>query len=106
MDDVDPAPAPLQITTLDRERLADLFTDVGALANDTLVIVKQGPSHVESQGATSLERAMELLTGGLVHGVQIRYRYQGVEWWDTIMPSAEGFRLVRIQRDGEVKESP
>ena len=42
---------------------------------------------------------MQLLTQGRVQGVQLRYRYRGVEWWDTVMRTSDGYRLVRMQQD-------
>jgi hypothetical protein len=31
--------------------------------------------------------------------VQLRYRFEGTEWWDTLMPLGGGrVRLVRIDR--------
>ena len=88
---------PLQISDLDQDKLVELFDDVGALCEGVEVVIKRGSGHVEGGSTTSLASALQLLTQGQVHGVQLRYWYRGSEWWDTLMPNAEGFRLVRIQ---------
>jgi len=97
--------APLQITELDRETLNELVTDIEALGEELDIIVKRGAGYVESHGEISIANAVELLTRGLAHGVQLRYRYRGVDWWDTLLRTADGVRLVRIQQEGPSKEN-
>lgn len=104
MSDPSTSPAPLQIADLDQDKLSELFADVEALGEGVEVVLKRGPVRVESHETTSLASALQLLRGGMVHGVQLRYRYRGAEWWDTLMPTSEGFRLVRIQHDQEQSE--
>lgn len=91
------ARVPLQIAELDRDTLSELVTDIGALGEGLEIIIKRGPGYVESHEGISLESAMELVTQGLAQGVQLRYRYRGVDWWDTLMQTPAGVRLVRIQ---------
>ncbi|MFO0739660.1 MAG: hypothetical protein U0270_27425 [Labilithrix sp.] len=99
MSEPTPSLAPLQIADLDGDKLAELFTDVDALGERVEVVLKRGPARVESHDNTSLASAMQLLTQGRVQGVQLRYRYRGVEWWDTVMRTSDGYRLVRMQQD-------
>jgi len=34
-----------------------------------------------------------------VRGLQIRYRHEDAEWWDTLMNQGERWRLVRIRHE-------
>ena len=101
MSEPDTSLAPLQMAVLDREKLTELFADIDALGEDVDIVVKRGRAHVGCQDKVSLASAMQLLTDGLVHGVQLRYRYRGSDWWDTLMATSEGYRLVRIQQGQE-----
>jgi hypothetical protein len=46
-------------------------------------------------GRPSLEAALRVLRERTA-SVQLRYRHRGEEWWDTLMPSGSGIRLIRI----------
>lgn len=97
MSDPDDVPLPpLQDTTLDEATLDALFLDVGALAELVAVVVRPREGLARSVGA-SLEAAREALRSGEAAGVQLRYRLQGSEWWDTLMRVEGGVRLVRIE---------
>ncbi|MBT8037991.1 MAG: hypothetical protein KJO21_10650 [Verrucomicrobiae bacterium] len=92
----------LQQSVLDPETLDQLFVDLASLTEITEIIPKaaaQGyvPEHTE----ITLEASRELLLAGHVRGLQIRYNYQGSQWWDTLLPAPgnQGFRIVRIQHD-------
>lgn len=89
--------SPLQVANLDRDTLGELLTDIEALGEDLEVLVKRRAGHVAAQEQTSLTGAVELLFEGQAEGVQLRYRYRGTDWWDTLMRTPEGIRLVRIQ---------
>jgi hypothetical protein len=90
---------PLQVVDLDDDTLADLFADVGALGDDVEIVIKRGAGHVAPEEEISLCAAMQLLKGRRVHGVQLRYRYRDASFWDTLMPTSAGVRLVRIQHE-------
>jgi hypothetical protein len=30
--------------------------------------------------------------------VQLRYRYRGRQWWDTLLRTEDGVRIVRIEQ--------
>lgn len=105
MSDLPEPIAPLQVAELDRDTLSELVTDIEALGEELEIIVKRGPGYAESHGEISIANAVELLTRGLARGVQLRYRYRGVDWWDTLMRTADGVRLVRTQQEGPSKEN-
>jgi hypothetical protein len=45
----------------------------------------------------SLAEALEQLSSGTALGAQLRYSYKGADWWDTLLRTPNGFRLVRIE---------
>jgi hypothetical protein len=81
---------------LDREQLAALFRDYQACVGGVNIIVKRGPGFVIGGAPPTLLEAEQLLTTGAARGLQIRYTYDQVQWLDTLMPVANGIRLVRI----------
>lgn len=100
----DDVPLPkLQDATLDQPAITAWFDDVATCAELLEIVVRGGKWADEPVAATKenarerLDSALRALLGGA--SVQLRYRFEGTEWWDTIMPVAEGkFRLVRIDR--------
>jgi hypothetical protein len=54
----------------------------------------------------SLTEALEQLLSGAALGTQLRYSYQGADWWDTLLCAPDGFRLVRIQRNLRIQRNP
>lgn len=81
------------------EELDDLLRDV-ELATELLgVTVKGAPRERTGDVAVPLAEARERLLRGEVRGIQLRYRYQGSQWWDTVLRAPSGFRLVRIRHD-------
>lgn len=92
----------LQQSVLDPETLAQLFVDLGSFTEIVEVIPKaMAEGYVPESSTITLEEGREMLLSGAVRGLQIRYRYQGSQWWDTLLPDANsgGFRIVRIQHD-------
>ncbi|MGZ3419811.1 MAG: hypothetical protein ACXVEE_18195 [Polyangiales bacterium] len=86
---------------LDDPTLDRLFFDV-AHAAELLEVVTKGAAETHagdpSAPADALAHARESLRSGAAFGVQLRYRFGGIEWWDTLMRVPEGIRLVRIDR--------
>lgn len=106
MNDVDPALPPIHVADIDRDKLGELFTDVEALGEQLEIVLKRGAeARVDAGPCASLAQAMELLTCGTVLGVQLRYRFEGADWWDTLMRTPTGFRLVRIQHPSATNEA-
>lgn len=86
---------------LSDDEVASLIRDLRACTVIDEIIVKSGPGHVNDAPQTSLDDAAQLLMERAVRGVQIRYRYDNARWMDTLMPIAEGIRLVRVRHELE-----
>lgn len=85
---------------LDSETLGRLFLDLDQCTEILEVIPKYVDRHIVcGEGRLTLDEARALLDSGTVRGVQVRYRYQGADWWDTLMVTGAGVRLVRIRHD-------
>lgn len=91
----DPIPlAGLTTADLDATTLAALFADIAALTEVLEVQVKGAErSHA---GATDLEGARRQLEAG-ARGMQMRYRWDGGLWCDTLVRTPAGIRLVRTR---------
>lgn len=92
----------LQQSSLDPETLTQLFTDLAACTEVLEVIPKaMAEGYVPESSTIGLDEGRRMLLSGNVRGLQIRYRYQGCQWWDTLLPDVQngGFRIVRIQHD-------
>jgi hypothetical protein len=87
----------LQDALLDGDTLEALFRDLGGLVELQEILLKGASRSHALEHAASLEEARTALSQGAVIGVQIRYRYQGSDWWDTLLRTPQGIRLVRIQ---------
>lgn len=95
----DPLPD-LHQATLDCATVGQLFCDIEACAQVAELIPKfSARAHVPSGSALTLAEARTLLLTRQLRAVQIRYRYDGADWWDTIQALPEGFRLVRVRHD-------
>jgi MauM/NapG family ferredoxin protein len=81
---------------LDDAGLRSLFRDLQTLADIDEIRVKRGAERRAGEGAPSLRDALGLLLGGQVRGVQIRYRYRGESWCDTVLAAPGGHRVVRM----------
>jgi len=87
----------LRTADLDEEGLDTLLTDLAACAEDIELVVKSGPAARAECAAASLQLAIQRFRAGELRGVQIRYRFEGRVWCDTLMRTATGMRLVRSQ---------
>lgn len=92
-----PAVPPMWQATLDPAALAQLFTDLRAAAEVESVRGKADPRGYAPADALTLDAAHARLTAGELTGVQIRYRFDGHDWTDTVLRAAGGFRLVRCR---------
>lgn len=84
---------------LDADGLEALISDLAAYTNVYEIIVKSGATNHATPEGIDLPAAHDLLLGGAARGVQIRYRYDDADWWDTILRTPEGLRLTRIRHD-------
>jgi len=97
------APLPeLNDQVLATSELAALFRDYRECPLEEVeIVLKRGSGHVAPHVPPTLLEAEQMLLDREVRGVQIRYRYQGNQWCDTLLPVQAGVRLVRIQQPGE-----
>jgi len=87
----------LQDAILDGETLERLMHDIQSFATVEEVLLKGGAVAMASEKSVPLAEALESFRQGRVLGVQIRYRYLGTSWWDTLLRTSQGIRLVRIE---------
>lgn len=91
------APLPeLQQQVLDAEMLADYRNDLEQLAELLEVKTRAAAPACGMDLPVPLREALEGLQQGRFRGVQVRYRFQGRSWWDTLLTGAGGIRLTRI----------
>ncbi|HYO70349.1 MAG TPA: hypothetical protein VEU33_30145 [Archangium sp.] len=90
----------LQDAILDPETLARLFQDIQRCAVVNEVLLKGSASLMASEKSVPLAEAELALQEKRVAGVQIRYWYEGANWWDTLMHTPRGVRLIRIEHRG------
>lgn len=95
----EPKLADLTEGMLDGPTLFALLDDLEACATVLDVIVKGGATSRTDAKTWGLREAAELLTSGQTHGIQIRYRYEGAEWRDTLLWTPGGVRIVRMNMD-------
>ncbi len=91
---------PMQQVVLDAETLASLVRDLNECAQiDDVLLKSDSPTMIEpaDRQRVQLDDAILRLQRGEVRGVQVRYRYDGHAWSDTLMHGTDGVRLTRIQ---------
>lgn len=84
---------------LDQDKLHQLFSDIAKFTKVFGIIARYQKRGFEDGTNVSLRQAEKLLNEKEVRAVQIRYLYDNGEWWDTLMPTPKGIRLVRIRHD-------
>ena len=92
-----PPVPPMWQAELDRDTLDRLFADLTADAEILSVRGKGAPGQYASTDPLTLTTARDRFDTGSLTGVQIRYRYDGREWTDTLLRVPGGYRLVRCQ---------
>lgn len=88
----------LHQTVLTADQLNALFSDLQACTEILLVMPKAAPGYVGVK-EVSLEEGKQLLVNGDLRGLQIRYRYQNEEWWDTLIHRDGQIHITRIQQN-------
>ena len=95
----EPKPLPeLHQTVLTPDTLRALFADLEACTEILAVMPKAGPGYVTPEDI-GLAEGQALLSEGKLRGLQIRYRYQNEEWWDTLINRDGNIAITRIQQD-------
>ena len=99
----------LQEAVLDDATVGQLFFDI-AHAAELIAVVQKGAATHHAHGASSspaaLDAAHHALVARQISGVQLRYRFRGEEWWDTLTRTERGVRLVRISHTRAVSIDP
>jgi hypothetical protein len=91
----------LETGELDEHTIDRLFDDIARDAELVAVLLKGGAEVLAEGGGVSLEQARQHLRDRSVRGVQLRYRFGGHEWWDTLICAADRVRIVRMRAPGE-----
>jgi hypothetical protein len=90
----------LHTTTLDFSQIEQLLTDIEVCTELQEILPKYAAQgHVPEVAQVTLAQARELLFTRALRGLQLRYRYEGADWWDTVMVLGEQFRVVRIRHE-------
>jgi hypothetical protein len=90
----------LHATTLEFAQVEQLLTDIEVCTELQEILPKYAAQgHVPETGQVTLAQARELLSTRAVRGLQLRYRYEGADWWDTVMVLGDQFRVVRIRHE-------
>ncbi|MBZ0237286.1 MAG: hypothetical protein K8M05_33485 [Deltaproteobacteria bacterium] len=88
---------PVHDALLDEPTTRQLFFDIEEAA-ELVDVVTKGPGARRADPVAaampSLADAQRALASG--HAVQLRYRFGGEEWWDTLVRTSAGVRLIRI----------
>lgn len=99
----DGPPVPLMVEgVIDTVTLRRLFADLVAAATLMGIREKGSPTGYTSVGTVTADVALTRLLSGETRAVQVRYRFGGHEWSDTILalPPAQ-FRVVRCRHQVE-----
>lgn len=90
----------LRQAQLDPAGLAALLRDIAECTELLAVLPKQSAREHSSEQPLSLPEAAAALQAGALRGVQLRYRHDGAEWWDTLIAAGpERWRLVRMRQE-------
>ncbi|MFP4600232.1 MAG: hypothetical protein ACLFVJ_18400 [Persicimonas sp.] len=63
------------------------------------VVVKGAPERYAGDENLEFSTGKKLFEDRQVLGLQIRYLWEDKEWWDTLLRTPEGTKLVRIQHE-------
>lgn len=95
----------LHTSDLDAATFAALFDDLERHAEVLDVLVKGDARANASDVPVPLREAQAMLAAGVVRGVQIRYRWEGAEWRDTLLRLPTNIRIVRMRMPGVSKDT-
>ncbi len=96
----DGPPVPLMVEgVIDPPTLTRLFADLESAASVLGVREKGGPGAFAGADELSPAAALGRLLAGAARAVQVRYRFDGHEWTDTMLAVPTGFRVVRCRHE-------
>ncbi len=81
---------------LDPDSLGRLIVDIETCTEVVEVIVKGAPDHFASDQEIALRQAFAMISTRTIQAMQVRYRWQGTLWLDTLMWAPEGLKVVRL----------
>lgn len=84
---------------LDQQTLDTYFRDLEHAAELLEVRAKGHQALRANESTLDLIRGRVLFEGKDVAGLQIRYNFEGIEWWDTLSWVDSKIRLIRIGHD-------
>lgn len=95
---------PMREALLSTEQVEALFTDIAGLASDVQLMQRANKAQRATAQAANTKEQLALAKTALVNGdvprVQIRYRWEGSLWIDTLVnQESQGFKLVRITHE-------
>lgn len=91
-------PVPLLVEgMIDAQLLEQLFADLQVHAQVFSIQEKNDPRRYSTADRPSLDTVQERLLSGQARAVQLRYRYDGSEWADTLLAVSSGFRVIRCK---------
>lgn len=91
---------------LDMAQVEQLLSDIETCTQLVEILPKYAAQgYVSDRAGVTLAEARTLLANRAVRGLQLRYRYDGGDWWDTLMLAGDRFRVVRIQHDSGTGEA-
>jgi len=86
----------LQDATLSHDALL-LYLDELIQAQVAVQVNIKGAARVRPTQLVGLPQLKEAVEKKEIHAAQLRYRYQGINWIDTVTLHEQGARLVRMQ---------
>ena len=96
----DGPPVPLLVEgVIDATTLRQLFADLATAATMLGVQEKSAPTAYTSSTEPAPDTALARLLAGVARAVQVRYRFAGHEWTDTILSVSGGFRVIRCRHE-------
>jgi ferredoxin-type protein NapG len=81
---------------LDDDGLRALFRDLDSFAEIEEIRLKQAADLRAAPASPNLDDALTLLLAREVRGAQLRYRFGGEFWCDTVLSTPNGHRVVRM----------
>ena len=94
-------PPVMNTAMLDAAGVESLLRDIESCTELLEIVPKYSRQCLISEPGERLtfSDARALIQRADVRGLQIRYRHEGAEWWDTLMNQGERWRLVRIRHE-------
>ncbi len=80
-----------------KSQIEQLFKDLSLGADIEHVQVRTSETGAKSDRPVTLDQAEQLFREGSAKAIQIRYRFEGQTWCDTLMVHSDMVRIVRTE---------